>query len=147
MVGFDLARTFHPSDRLGRATGVVNIGGFTASLVTIALIGVVLDQLAPGGSRTTRFDDFRIAMSVQFLFWGIGIVQLVRYRPQEPAAHRGAAPGRPGGAARRRHPAARHLRGPRALTELPSRRCRTSRDVLAMPRVGHRADAPRRESS
>ena len=45
MVGFDLARTFHPSDRLGRATGVVNIGGFTASLVTIALIGVVLDQL------------------------------------------------------------------------------------------------------
>ena len=54
MVGFDLARTFHPSDRLGRATGVVNIGGFAASLLTIALIGVVLDTLAPGGSRTTR---------------------------------------------------------------------------------------------
>ena len=80
MVGFDLARTFHPSSRLGRATGVVNIGGFTASLVTIALIGVVLDQLAPGGQEDYTLDDFRIAMSVQFLFWGIGIVQLVRYR-------------------------------------------------------------------
>ena len=80
MVGFDLARTFHPSSRLGRATGVVNIGGFTASLVTIALIGVVLDRLAPGGPAEYTLDDFRIAMSVQFLFWGIGIVQLVRYR-------------------------------------------------------------------
>ena len=80
MVSFDLARTFHPSSRLGRATGVVNIGGFTASLVTIALIGVVLDQLAPGGQEDYTLDDFRIAMSVQFLFWGIGIVQLVRYR-------------------------------------------------------------------
>jgi MFS family permease len=80
MVGFDLARTFHPSSRLGRATGVVNIGGFTASLVTIALIGVVLDQLAPGGQQDYTLDDFRIAMSVQFVFWGVGIVQLVRYR-------------------------------------------------------------------
>jgi MFS family permease len=80
MVGFDLARTFHPSDRLGRATGVVNIGGFTASLVTIALIGVVLDRLAPGGQQDYTLDDFRLAMSVQFFFWGIGIVQLVRYR-------------------------------------------------------------------
>lgn len=80
MVGFDLARTFHPSSRLGRATGVVNVGGFLASLVTIALIGIVLDRLAPGGPATYTLADFRIAMSVQFLFWGLGIVQLVRYR-------------------------------------------------------------------
>ncbi|HET9022507.1 MAG TPA: MFS transporter [Ornithinibacter sp.] len=80
MVGFDLARTFHPSSRLGRATGVVNIGGFTASLVTIALIGVVLDRRAPGGPSEYTLEDFRVAMSVQFVFWGLGIVQLVRYR-------------------------------------------------------------------
>jgi len=59
---------------------VVNIGGFTASLVTIALIGMVLDQLAPGGQQDYTLGDFRLAMSVQFAFWGIGIVQLVRYR-------------------------------------------------------------------
>ncbi len=80
MVGFDLARTFHPSTHLGRATGLVNIGGFTASLLAIALIGVVLDHLAPGGPAEYTLDDFRIAMSVQFLFWGLGAVQLVRYR-------------------------------------------------------------------
>ncbi|WP_299445890.1 nitrate/nitrite transporter [uncultured Phycicoccus sp.] len=80
MVGFDLARTFHPSTHLGRATGVVNIGGFTASLLCIALIGVVLDRLAPGGPAEYTRADFRIAMSVQFLFWGLGAVQLVRYR-------------------------------------------------------------------
>ncbi|HMM96610.1 MFS transporter [Phycicoccus sp.] len=80
MVGFDLARTFHPSSRLGRATGVVNIGGFTASLLAIALIGVVLDRLAPGGPQEYTLEDFRLAMSVQFVFWGLGAVQLVRYR-------------------------------------------------------------------
>jgi sugar phosphate permease len=90
MVGFDLARTFHPSSRLGRATGVVNIGGFLASLLSIALIGVVLDQLAPGGPSEYTLDDFRIAMSVQFLFWALGVVQLVRYR-RKGLAHIGAA--------------------------------------------------------
>ena len=80
MVGFDLARTFNDSSRLGRATGVVNIGGFTASLAAIALIGIVLDHLAPGGPADYTLDDFRAAMSVQFVFWGIGLVQLVRYR-------------------------------------------------------------------
>ncbi|MEO7422507.1 MAG: MFS transporter, partial [Ornithinibacter sp.] len=67
LVGFDLARTFHPSARLGRATAVVNIGGFTASLLTIAAIGIILDRLAPGGPQEYTLDDFRIAMSVQFV--------------------------------------------------------------------------------
>ncbi|KRE44054.1 MFS transporter [Knoellia sp. Soil729] len=80
MVGFDLARSFHPSDRLGRATGVINIGGFFASLVTMALVGLILDQLAPGGPGTYTLTDFKIAMSVQFLLWGLGAVQIWRYR-------------------------------------------------------------------
>jgi MFS family permease len=90
MVGFDLARTFHPSSRLGRATGVVNVGGFTASLLAIALIGIVLDRLAPGGPEDYTLHDFRLAMSVQFLFWGLGVVQLVRYR-RKSLAHVEAA--------------------------------------------------------
>lgn len=80
MVGFDLARSFHPSDRLGRATGVINIGGFFASLVTMALIGLILDHLAPGGPGTYTLTDFKVAMSVQFLLWGLGAVQIWRYR-------------------------------------------------------------------
>lgn len=80
MVGFDLARSFHPSDRLGRATGVINIGGFFASLVTMALIGLILDHRAPGGPGTYTLTDFKVAMSVQYLLWGLGAVQIWRYR-------------------------------------------------------------------
>ena len=80
MVGFDLARTFHPAERLGRATGVINVGGFVASLLTMALIGIILDARAPGGPGDYTLEDFRWAMSVQFVFWLLGAAQLVRYR-------------------------------------------------------------------
>lgn len=80
MVGFDVARTFNPQHRMGSALGVVNVGGFVASLLTMALIGVVLDRLAPGGPQDYTLDDFRIAMSVQFPFWGLGGFQVWRYR-------------------------------------------------------------------
>ena len=80
MVGFDLARSFHPSDRLGRASGVINIGGFFASLVTMALIGFILDHRAPEGPGSYTLTDFKVAMSVQFLLWGLGGFQIWRYR-------------------------------------------------------------------
>lgn len=80
MVSFDLARTFHPSERYGRATGMINVGGFAASLMTIGLIGLILDYRAPGGPSTYELMDFRIAMAVQFPFWALGAWQLLRYR-------------------------------------------------------------------
>jgi MFS family permease len=81
MVGFDLARTFVPVEASGRANGFVNIGGFSASLLTMALIGVVLDWHSGGGGiHTYDLDDFRVAMSVQVVFWSFGAVQIVRYR-------------------------------------------------------------------
>src|SRR4051794_21927003 len=49
LVGFDYARTFNPTARLGSASGIVNVGGFVASLTTIFLIGVVLDATSDGG--------------------------------------------------------------------------------------------------
>lgn len=80
MIGFDLARTFTPVQAIGRANGIVNIGGFGASLLAMALIGIVLDVLEPRGMDAYSYDDFRVALSVQFLFWAFGCVQLVRYR-------------------------------------------------------------------
>ena len=80
MVGFDVARTFHMPHRLSRATAIVNIGGFVASLITMALIGVVLDWRAPGGPSTYTLDDFRLALSVQFLMWGVGAFEIWRHR-------------------------------------------------------------------
>jgi MFS family permease len=80
MVSFDLARSFTPDERLGRATGIVNVGGFVASLLTIALVGIVLDLREPGGMAAYGLDDYKAALSVQYLFWGLGVVQILRFR-------------------------------------------------------------------
>lgn len=80
MVGFDLARSFTPPHQTGRANGLVNVGGFTASLLTMALIGVVLDLSASGGMGSYTLGDFKLAMSVQYAFWALGVFQTLRYR-------------------------------------------------------------------
>jgi len=88
MVGFDLARTFNPPTRLGSATGIVNVGGFVASLSTVALIGIILDKVAPGGPSTYTVDSFRVAMSVQYIVWVLGLVQILRFRRKARAKQR-----------------------------------------------------------
>lgn len=80
MIGFDYARTENPAERLGSASGVVNVGGFVASLLTILAIGAVLDLLTPGGSTDYSLDAFRAAFSVQYVFWAIGLVGVLRHR-------------------------------------------------------------------
>jgi len=80
MIGFDLARTFNPPTRLGSASGIVNTGGFIATLAAVALVGVVLDRVAPAGPATWDLDAFRAAMVVQYPVWALGLVQIVRYR-------------------------------------------------------------------
>jgi MFS family permease len=82
MIGFDYARTENPAERMGSASGVVNVGGFFASLCTILLIGTVLDVLTPGGSTDYSLGAFRAAFAVQYLFWGIGLVGVLRHRKQ-----------------------------------------------------------------
>ncbi len=93
MVGFDLARSFHPVESSGRANGLVNVGGFSASLLTVALVGVVLDLRQPGGMAAYGLDDYRAAFSVQYLFWAFGIVQVLRYRRRGLAHLRREHPG------------------------------------------------------
>jgi MFS family permease len=82
MIGFDYARTENPAERMGSASGVVNVGGFVASLCTILLIGAVLDLLTPGGGTTYTLGAFRAAFAVQYLFWAIGLVGVLRHRRQ-----------------------------------------------------------------
>jgi hypothetical protein len=92
MIGFDVARTFNPPTRIGSASGIVNTGGFIATLVAVALVGVVLDRAAPGGPSTWDVDAFRAAMTVQYPVWAIGIVQILRYRRKARRAAREADP-------------------------------------------------------
>jgi MFS family permease len=79
MVGFDYARTFNPASRVGSASGIVNVGGFVASLVTILLIGVILSALNPG-SGPASLNDFRAAFTVQYLIWAVGLAGVLYHR-------------------------------------------------------------------
>ena len=48
MIGFDVGRTSNPAQRLASATGIINQGGFLASLVLVVAIGLILDWRTPG---------------------------------------------------------------------------------------------------
>jgi len=85
MIGFDFARTFNPAGRLGSATGIVNVGGFVASLLTILAIGVVLDAgggSGAGGTASYSLDSFKLAWAVQYVVWVVGVLGVVRARRQ-----------------------------------------------------------------
>jgi len=80
MIGFDFGRTSNPLHRLGSAIGIINQGGFVASLTLVVAIGVILDWRTPGSSTAYSPSAFRWAMSAQYVLWGIGVVQIWRYR-------------------------------------------------------------------
>lgn len=80
MIGFDLGRTSNPSDRMASATGIINQGGFIASLVLVIAIGLILDWRTPGTGNDYPAEAFRWAMSFQYVLWGLGLAQIWRYR-------------------------------------------------------------------
>jgi MFS family permease len=77
MMGFDYARTENDPVRIGTANGIVNVGGFVASLLTILFIGIVLSVLSDGGPGSYTRDDFRLAMCVQYPIWALGLAGVI----------------------------------------------------------------------
>jgi nitrate/nitrite transporter NarK len=72
MVGFDFARTFNPAHRQGAAVGIVNVGGFVASVVVCLGVGIVLGR---AGGYTPG--AFRVAWTVQYAIWAFALVALL----------------------------------------------------------------------
>ncbi|MGE2835146.1 MFS transporter [Mycobacterium sp. SMC-4] len=72
MVGFDFARTFNPSATLGTAQGMVNMGGFLASLLVMQAMGLVLE--AAGGLSV---EAFRWAWTVQYVIWVVAVTGIL----------------------------------------------------------------------
>ena len=75
MIGFDFARTFNPRSRQGAAVGIVNVGGFVASLLVAWAIGVVLSR---AGGYTP--EAFRAAWTVQYVVWAFAVVAVLGSR-------------------------------------------------------------------
>ncbi|WP_309055363.1 MFS transporter [Streptomyces sp.] len=71
MIGFDFARPANPPERQGTASGIVNMGGFVASMTTLLAVGVLLDATG---------DDYRIAFSSVFVLEALGVAQILRLK-------------------------------------------------------------------
>jgi MFS family permease len=89
VVGFDIARTSNPSPNLGLAQSIVNLGGFLASLLVLATMGLLLDAL--GGFT---HEAFRVAWLVQYPVWLFAVVGVVvtRRKARRIDAARGVVP-------------------------------------------------------
>lgn len=80
MIGFDIGRTSNRAERLGSATGIINQGGFIASLVLVVAIGLILDWRTPGHGDGYTAEAFTWAMSAQYALWALGLTQIWRFR-------------------------------------------------------------------
>jgi hypothetical protein len=76
MIGFDLARTSNPAERLASANGIINQAGFSASLVLVVAIGLV-PRLAHAGGRQRATTPVRSAgrCAPQYPLWALGLLQ------------------------------------------------------------------------
>ncbi|MHA6761463.1 MFS transporter [Streptacidiphilus sp. PAMC 29251] len=82
LVGLDFARTVNPPQRLGTASGIVNMGGFIATVLALFGIGLVLDLLTPGGGSDYTPHAFRLAFCTLYLPMALGLGQILRLRPK-----------------------------------------------------------------
>lgn len=74
-IGFDFARTFNPASSYGSASGIVNVGGFTASSIAFLLVGVGVDAVTGGGTPT--WAAFQLALWTFPLVIALGVAGLL----------------------------------------------------------------------
>lgn len=87
MIGFDFARSFNTSGSLGTAQGLVNGGGFSATVVLVFAVGAILD--AAGGYS---FEAFRLAFSAQYVLWILAVIGILINRRKVRRALRDQQP-------------------------------------------------------
>ncbi|MFC5141655.1 nitrate/nitrite transporter [Actinomycetospora rhizophila] len=78
LVAFDIARAAVPPQRIGRASGIVNVGGFVSTVAVVLVVGVVLDLQGAGTPDTYTLDAFRAAMLVQVPVWLVALLGIAR---------------------------------------------------------------------
>lgn len=79
VMGIDLGRTSNPHERGASVTGLINQGGFIAALAMVLGVGQVLDLLGGSGGGHSP-EAFGWAFALQYVLWGLGLVQIVRHR-------------------------------------------------------------------
>lgn len=95
MVAFDYVRTENPPHLVGTATGLSNVGSFLGGLLAVWGVGFVLDlvrRFSGEGAQLYSLDAFRVALSVQFLFYAVGLVGFFVERRRSRAARASELP-------------------------------------------------------
>ncbi len=89
MLAMDFSRGFIPKERLGSANGFINVGGFLATFTMMWLAGVILDavQQSTGSASAFTFAGFRLALAVQILVVGFGLVMYLIERARTSKTH------------------------------------------------------------
>lgn len=89
MIGFDIARTANPPERLGTVSGMVNVGAFVASAIALPAIGWLLDSSGAtrSASTATVLAGYKFAFAFMYVLLAVGTFQIVRLRARIAAAH------------------------------------------------------------
>lgn len=82
MVAFDLVRTYAPVTQRGIATGLANMGGFTAALICVLSIGILLDLQGAGSPETYAYEPFKWAMFVMVPVGLLGALMILIEYPR-----------------------------------------------------------------
>ncbi|MBF9068263.1 MFS transporter [Streptacidiphilus fuscans] len=91
LIGLDYARPVNPPERVGTASGIVNMGGFIAAVIALFLIGFVLDLATPGGGTDYTPAAFRAAFATLYAPMALGLFQILRLRARALAREREVA--------------------------------------------------------
>lgn len=78
LVGFEIARATNPKHRTGTVSGMVNVGGFSAMVVLLVVIGWTLDANGSGTAGHYSLAGFKEAFAAQYALFALGGVQIVR---------------------------------------------------------------------
>ena len=163
-IGFSLARDYNPQAMVGTATGVVNVGGFTSTIIASLLVGGVLEVTGPGSGYRLAFccavavQVFGTAMAVRWWLRVRGhcsarspVASRCRYRwsgasstGASPAGRLASCPGRPADrrGRRPRHPAERLLHPGRPAQQRVAQRLLPAVEALRGHRDAHRHGHP-----
>ncbi|HEX4788887.1 MAG TPA: MFS transporter [Actinospica sp.] len=80
MIGFDIARSANPPERLGTASGMVNVGAFLACGITLLATGVLVDATGAGhaASGAATLSGYKVAFCFPFVLLALGTSQILR---------------------------------------------------------------------
>jgi MFS family permease len=82
MIAFDYSKEAFAASELGATNGLINVGGFLASLTMMWIVGLSLDL--QGGRSLYTLDHFRVAFALQLTVTAIGLAGFLfswrRYR-------------------------------------------------------------------